>query len=215
MRILFGGTFDPIHLGHMELAQRVYTHYKPSRFYFVPNFQNPHKSQAFASNLDRLNMVKAAISEFPAFPFEILQEEALSAKPSYTYLTVKKLQEASSEPIALIMGNEVFEGLPFWYEPKSLLEACNIILIPRDLFEVDVPQVLKKIGLQNVLTDPSQKKWLHSTSQQWVEWFFFPKIDFSSTEVRKEIQDNHVVPESLQRGVWEYIKQNHLYAVNK
>ena len=102
---LFGGTFDPVHEGHLRLAHEVLQRYCFRRLYLVPAWQNPLKAAGpSASARDRLEMLRLAVQASPDPRLEILDWEAHSPTPSYTLPTLKRLLQAENEPVALCDG---------------------------------------------------------------------------------------------------------------
>ena len=132
MIILFGGSFDPIHDGHLHLARKILELYSPEKLYLVPAKRNPLKEKTGASGDARLEMIRLALKEFDDERVAALDWELKRAEPSYTLLTVQQLLSTGASEIAVVMGNEVFASLPQWHEPRKLLEFANIIVVTRD-----------------------------------------------------------------------------------
>lgn len=215
MIAILGGSFDPIHLGHCQLAKQVCARYPFSTLYFVPANKNPHKSLPFASAGERLEMVARSVNEMGEPTFKVLEWEAISDAPSFTIHTMERLLQ--SETLALIMGNEVFENLPQWYEAKRLCTLACIIVVTRQSHLRPRPsEVLRKIGLANIVEMESRT--LHSGGDLWVDLLSIPTLPYCATELRKEIAKKWQVddvgrpPQGIQRSVWQFIKENRIYA---
>lgn len=132
---ILGGTFDPIHLGHLAIAEEVRESLGLERVLFVPARRPPHKpGVALASAEDRAAMLALAIAGNPAFELSRLELEREG--PSYTADTVELLaateRDAGREPdLTFILSTEALAGLPVWHEPERLLGACRLAVVPR------------------------------------------------------------------------------------
>lgn len=217
MIALLGGSFDPIHLGHCQLAKEICARYAFSTLYFVPANQNPHKSLSFASAGERLEMVARSVNEMGEPRFQVLRWEAISDAPSFTIHTVERLLQSETPKVVLIMGNEVFENLPQWHEAKRLCTLACIIVVTRQSHLHPRPsEVLRKIGLANIVE--METRTLHSGGELWVDLLSIPTLPYCATELRKEIakkwqtDDMEHPPRGIQRSVWRFIKENRIYA---
>lgn len=220
MVILFGGSFDPIHDGHLHLAQKILAAYSPRIMYLVPAKRNPLKDQTSAPGAARLAMIRLALKEFNDERIHLLDCELARPEPSYTLLTVQSLLEKGASEVSLVMGNEVFASLPRWHEPKLLLELANVIVVTREQALAFAPDlVVSAVGIKDLAGGP--ERWRHSGSRRWIERRTIGALPFSATQIRDEISQrtgSHEIKADLpglRRSVWEYIKENRLYAVNR
>lgn len=127
MTCYFFGTFNPPHLGHIEIARRVRELLGFERVIFVPSYMPPHKIEGLASYKDRLEMVKLAVGNKNTSDIEFHLKV-----PSYTYRTAEKLfEENNNQKINFIIGYDQFFKLESWKEPEILREKINFIVIPR------------------------------------------------------------------------------------
>lgn len=135
---VFGGTFDPIHVAHLAVAEAARDALGLERVLFIPNRQPPHKpDQAVTPAADRLAMVQAAIADNPAFEASSLEIDREG--PSYTSDTLEVLRAAQVEngdspDLALILSTEALAGLTSWHEPARVLELAQLVVAPRDGF---------------------------------------------------------------------------------
>ena len=133
---VFGGTFDPIHIAHLAVAEAARDALGLERVLFVPNRQPPHKpGQRVTPAADRLAMVRAAIASNPAF--EVSTIEADREGPSYTAdtlaaLRAERLATGGSGDLALILSVEALSGLATWHDPARVLELATLVVAPRD-----------------------------------------------------------------------------------
>ena len=127
MECYFFGTFNPIHLGHVEIARKVKELAGFSRVIFVPSYMPPHKIEGLESYIHRLEMTKLAVGED-----NVSDIERHLQVPSYTYRTIEKLYKKNNDQkVNFIIGYDQFFKLESWREPEILREKINFIVIPR------------------------------------------------------------------------------------
>ena len=189
---ILGGSFDPIHKGHLNMALKSYEQYDLDEVWLIPNGNAPHKdAKKMADANDRLAMCQLVADEYPflkACDIEIISEEY-----SYTYITVTKLQEQYSDyEFYFIMGADSLDYFDRWRKPEIIASVCKILVINRDEFsEEDMSEKIKRINA----IFPADIRIVHC-----------PKIDVSSTELRKNLDKNDVLP-----SVYKYICNHDLY----
>ncbi len=126
MNCYFFGTFNPIHLGHIEIARQVKELASFDRVIFVPSYMPPHKIDGLISYEHRLEMARLAVGEE-----NVSDIEHKLKIPSYTYRTVEELYGESGEKINFIIGYDQFFKLESWKEPEILKKLINFVVIPR------------------------------------------------------------------------------------
>jgi len=194
---LFGGTFDPIHLGHLICAEQCRIQFELEKVIFVPaRYPRFKEISRVSPSCDRLEMVRLATrtNHF----FEVSTVEIDIQRPSYTVDTVQTIR-SSLEPtteLSLILGEDALAVLPSWKEPSRLLDMCSIVILHRPNSDrLDWPQLEKSVpGIG-----------------RRVNWLDFPPIGISSTIIRDRITQGlsvrYLVPDDVE---W-YIKTNHLF----
>jgi nicotinate-nucleotide adenylyltransferase len=135
---VFGGTFDPIHIGHLAVAEEAAEAVGLERVLFVPAARPPHKPGVeFASAEDRLTMVELAIADNPRFAASRLEVDRPG--PSYTADTLAALagtgEAAGGTTLSLILSADAFAGLPTWHEPRRVLSLARLVVVPRDGYD--------------------------------------------------------------------------------
>lgn len=193
MRIgILGGSFDPIHNGHLNMALKSYEQYHLDEIWLIPNGNAPHKdSDKMADASHRLAMCQLVAKEYPFI--KTCDIEIISEEYSYTYITVTKLREMYPEhEFYFIMGADSLDYFDKWRKPEIIASVCKILVINRDEFSEEDMEV--KIRRINALF-PADIQIVHC-----------PKVDISSTELRQEMDANEVPS-----AVFAYICEHGLY----
>lgn len=194
---VFGGTFNPVHKGHIMLAEYCMDSVGLDRIIMIPTAVPPHKiSNNLASENDRLNMCKLACrgkENFFVSDIEIKRQGK-----SYTYETLTQLKEIyPDDHLYTIMGADMFLTLDRWKNPEIIFEKSSIITIPRDEenkheLENFYNKVLKAMGASSVIL-PN------------------PVMSVSSTFIRGNLDNFNLISDMLDKGVYDYIIKNNLY----
>ena len=151
---VFGGSFNPIHFGHLLLADEICEVLALDRLLFVPAAQPPHKpAQDLAPAHDRFQMTALAVREHPRF--EVCDVELRRAGPSYTVQTLEALRDRGD--LHLVMGSETFLDLLNWREPSQIVRLARLVVVPRNgtVFDSETPavvKVLKELGLPDLVS---------------------------------------------------------------
>ncbi len=195
---IMGGTFDPIHYGHLVLAEQIRTKFNLDRIYFIPSGNPPHKDSGRVSDKrHRFNMTLLATVTNPHF--EVSKLEINKEGPSYTIDTVKAILGKINEQdrIFFITGADALRELDTWKDPEELFRLCSFIGATRPGY--DRREVEMKI--EKMQTD-------YGASIDLTE---VPALAISSTEIRDRVQSGlsikYLVPESVE----QYIYKNGLY----
>ena len=191
---VMGGTFDPVHLGHLAVAEEAREVLNLERILFVPAGQPPHKPAGDVSSVEhRLAMVELAIADNPAF--ELSRIEVDRAGPSYTVDTLEALA-ADGDRLTVILSAETFAELPTWHEPERLFEAARVAVAPR--WGYPAP-------------DPG---WLAATfpgREDRVSYLEGPRLGVSSTALRARVAAGRSIRYLVPAPVAAYIAANNLY----
>jgi len=193
---IFGGTFDPPHLGHLILASEAYSQLKLDRLLWILTPDPPHKQEQVISSVeDRLAMVKLAIEDNPKF--ELSRVELDRPGPHYTLDTVETIAEEYPEAdITPIIGGDSLRDLPTWHNPKGLLYASHWVGVMRRPGEE--PNL---DALERTLPGISSK----------VHYVDAPLLEIASREIRSRVAEGRPYRYYLPTQVYDYINEHHLY----
>jgi nicotinate-nucleotide adenylyltransferase len=193
---LFGGTFDPPHLGHLILASEAYAQLDLTRLLWILTPEPPHKQDQFITAIEhRLAMVQLAIQDNPSF--ELSRVELDRPGPHYTLDTVELIaKQYPDADITPIIGGDSLRDLPTWHRPKELLYACHWVGVMRRPGETpDLDELERKL--------PGISSKIHYVDA--------PLLEIASREIRNRIAVGQTFRYYLPQPVYEYINQHHLY----
>ena len=207
---IFGGTFDPIHFGHLRLAEEMADGIGLSQVVFIPAGQPPHRGAPRTAATHRLEMVRRAVAGNPRFAVDA--REVQSPRPSYTVdtLTALRAELGEEQPLWLLLGSDAFLELPTWHEWQQLFELAHIAVAARPgapLMQSDaMPDVLKnevsqRQGAAGSDTGPAGSVLLRATTP----------LDISATVIRDILARNGSARYLLPDAVLDYIHEHQLY----
>jgi len=200
--VLFGGTFDPVHNGHLIVARALAEQRGYERITLVPAASPPHKGAAEASGEDRLAMLRLAVAGEELF--DICELELRRAGPSYTHDTLRELRgrHGGAANLHWVIGADMLEDLPNWYRGRDVVEMANLIVAVRPPWDRRLPAIWA-----NLASDfPSD--WIQAVSKQVIT---VPLIDISSTEIRRRVAGGLSIQYLVPQTVEAYIAGHHLY----
>jgi len=198
--LLFGGTFDPIHNGHLIIARAVAEQLAVEKIILIPSSVPPHKmDQQISPAADRLQMTQLAVSEDDLF--EVSDCELHRTGPSYTLETVLHFRQLCGPAVQLfwLIGADTISDLPGWYKIEKLLEHCTIVTAAREGCEMNdwglLSNKLSSLQIQQL------KKHVLQT----------PLIGISATEIRRRVMQNQSIHYLVPPVVNDYIVSSGLY----
>lgn len=193
---VFGGTFDPVHLGHLVVAQEVCFRAALDRVLFVPAGQPPHKpDRVISPATHRLAMLERALAAQPAFV--ISRAEVDRPGPSYSVDTVRALRAdlGPGSELFFILGSDQLADLPMWHRPAELLELCHLIAVQRPGAACDLATAERHLPA------------LH----QRVLWIPVPQIAIAAREIRRRVAAGEPIRYLVPDAVAAYIAEHGLY----
>lgn len=194
---VIGGTFDPIHYGHLFAAEATRAHLALEAVLFVPAGVPPHKAGSRVSPPEfRLDMLRLAIASNPCFAISTVDLDRPG--PHYTVDMIALLRAGrglSADDCYFIMGCDSLRDLPTWYEPARLVESCRLAVVQRPGYSVRLEE------LEKILPGVSSR----------VDLVSIPLLDISSHELQRRVREGLPIRYLLPEPVEQYIYERGLY----
>lgn len=212
---ILGGTFNPIHIGHLRTAEEVKEALDLDQVLFVPSFDPPFTKQCLASFSHRLTMVRLAIGDNPAFSASDV--EAKIHGKSYTAHTVQKLiGEYTGCRLFFIIGTDAFVDLPKWYNPEEIIRQVEVIVVLRPLCEIERLMESPFLGSTqtnklNSLRSRKKVSLIATVSGRRIVFLRTTPLDISSSFIRNQMRKGKSLKYLLPQKVESYIIFNNLY----
>jgi len=207
---IYGGTFDPIHLGHLRTVLDVAEQCRLEQVRFIPSHTPPHRERPYCSEAQRVSLIKAAIHEETSFVLD--RCELTRRGKSYTIDTLSDLrQRFPSTPLCLIIGLDAFLTLPQWHQWEKLLHYAHIIITMRPnqpVASLSWPCELQKRYNQAKITD---YRILHHDLCGKIYFCQVTQLDISSTDIRKRIHQGRSIRYLVCDEVYRLITEQGLY----
>ena len=209
---IFGGTFDPVHYGHLRLAEEMLELANLRQIRFIPTGTPPHRNAPQVSAQHRSAMVQLAIADQPAFMLD--DREVRRTTPCYTVDTLRELRAdlGIAQPLCLLMGGDAFLQLHTWHEWEQLFELAHIVVGYRPGFTIDerihsATAELQQHYQQRLCTAND----LSRLPSGGIAELAIPKLEISATDIRRRVAENRTIRYLLPNAVANYIHQHHLY----
>jgi nicotinate-nucleotide adenylyltransferase len=193
---LLGGTFDPIHLGHLILAEEACDQLGLDRVYILPAADPPHKqNRRLVGAEDRIRMVELAIRENPAF--QLSRVDVDRPGPHYTVDTVRLFrgQLPPGAELFFLMGNDSLMDLPKWYKPSELLASCRLVAFTRHNALIDWPE------LEHALPGV----------REHITLLDMPELEIASRDIQDRVRAGRTIRYLVPESVRLYIEEHSLY----
>jgi len=192
-KLCFGGSFNPLHVGHLLVARAIAEQRNAQRVVLIPSAQPPHKPRSadLAEPRHRLGMCQAVSQADPFFETEALELERTG--PSFTIDTVRELTARGWGRISWLIGADMLQILPKWHLPEDLLREVDFVIARRPGTPIDWPAL------------PPQFRSLQANVVE------APLIDVSATEIRQRVKDGRSIRYLVPAEVEAYIRTHHLY----
>jgi nicotinate-nucleotide adenylyltransferase len=194
---IFGGTFDPIHFGHLLIAEETRVTLRLDRVLFVPAAVPPHKLGYPILPIEhRLAMIKLAIEDNPTF--EISTVDVDRPSPHYSADTVRLLREewkTAQEKTHFIMGADSLAKLLTWHQPERILQHCRLAVVSRPPYVVNLAQL--EAAIPKILRN--------------LDWIDMPIIGISSSDLQQRVCDGRSIRYQVPPAVAAYVAQHNLY----
>jgi len=204
---VLGGTFDPIHIGHLRSALEVAEVLALDELRLMPNARPPHRDTPQVSAQDRLAMVRCAVEGVPTLSVDA--RELARETPSYTIETLElmRAEMAASEQLFLLLGWDAFCGLPSWHRWEELLQHCHILVLQRPDADVEPPDALRNLLAARSVSDPQA---LIGPAGH-IAFVWQTPLAVSATQIRQLLASGKSVRFLVPDAVLAYIDAHNLY----
>jgi nicotinate-nucleotide adenylyltransferase len=201
---ILGGTFDPVHNGHLAAAQSVASCFQTEQTHFVPAYAAPHKqSQDATSPFHRFAMVALAIAPFSGFRTSTIEVDAMEKR--YTVETLELLQRANPDArLIFVLGTDMYQEFDTWKNPQRILELAHLAVVSRPGYPFR-----EDLGPYRALGENERVNLPEKPAV-----FFLPFVvqPISSSRIRESCRKGSDVRQSLPLSVWNYIERHQLYS---
>lgn len=213
--LLFGGTFDPVHAGHINTARAIQQFFKFDQFAFLPcKIPVVDKHVLTTSSQHRLTMLNLALAEQAKhYHFYVDRHEMNRNSPSYMVTTLNEFRKefGGDRSITLLLGLDAFCQLSQWYQWQQLIKLANLLIINRKGYdEKQIPEDVKELLLAHETANP---KALLTTPHGLIARFNAGDYAISSTTVRDKLKAKKLPRNFLSKSVCNYIIENKLYCL--
>lgn len=194
---IFGGTFDPVHFGHLVMAEQCREQCALDEVRFVPAGRPPHKPGVrISSAKDRINMLQFALAGYPEMT--VSRREVDRDGPSYTVETLQSMvDEDRSRELFLLIGSDSLADLPTWREPRRILELAVVVAVNRgDLGQANVEDLAGRLG---------------AGAHDRIRLVEMPPIGISASDIRERVRSGRSIRFLTRRPVEQYILAHGLY----
>jgi nicotinate-nucleotide adenylyltransferase len=212
---ILGGTFDPVHRAHLQLAKEACAELDLAQVLWVPSGNPPHREPPFASAQQRLAMVALAIANEPRFALD--DSEVRCSAPSYTVTTLQRLREHyGATPLVLLLGADAFLGLATWHHWREIFALAHVAVATRPGYVLDpalMTTELREEYVQRTIPDGTRLKTQVAGS---IVSFAISPLDISASQIRATLvadqETRQKAQDLLPKTVLDYIANNHLYS---
>lgn len=208
---ILGGSFNPVHVGHLRVAEEVRQAFSLDKVLFIPTYVPPHKpAPSLLDYHHRKAMTALAIGNNPGFKLEDI-EERLPA-PSYSVRTMQALYEkyGSGEDLYFILGEDDFTRIDSWHDPSLLFSLCNMVVVTRHTDPGNLAQLVPVDFKDEFWYETSEGILMH-TSGKKVYLLLLPVLDVSSSRIRSLVHERRSIRYLTPDPVLEYIAKENLY----
>jgi nicotinate-nucleotide adenylyltransferase len=211
---MLGGTFDPIHYGHLRLAEELSEKLRLEEVRFVPSGTPPHRSAPLVASDHRLAMTRLATAGNTRFKVD--ERETRRAGPGYTFDTLKELRAEAGEarPLALLLGADAFLEFATWHRWHEIFGLAHVVVAHRPGFPVErwaerMPQPLAREYSARLMQQPLA---IHLSPAGGIVVQPFTALEISATAIRDMLRAGASPRYLLPGAVLDYIRANHLYS---
>jgi len=208
---IFGGTFDPVHFGHLRLAEEAIGHLGLGGVRWIPAGQPAHRGTPQVSAQQRLDMVLRSTAGNARFSVDAGEVEA--AAPSYTVHTLERLRRelGAVQPLVLLVGADAFAGLTSWHRWRDLFALAHVAVSHRPGFPVEIGSLSGELAREFAARRLPTGTGLQTAAAGGIVTFAMTQLAISATQIRKLLVNGHSARYLLPDAVLDYIQTHSLY----
>ena len=208
---IFGGTFDPVHFGHLRLAEESIGHLGLGGVRWIPAGQPPHRGMPQVTARQRLEMVLRSTAKNARFSVDASEVEA--AAPSYTVHTLERLRGelGAEQSLVLLVGADAFAGLTSWHRWRDLFSLAHIAVSHRPGFPVEIGSLPHELATEFADRRLQDAGGLKNAAAGGIATFAMTQLAISATQIRKLLANGLSARYLLPDGVLDYIQTHSLY----
>lgn len=207
---ILGGTFDPVHFGHLRLAEEAYEKLGLAGVLWSPAGQTAHRHQPHTEVQHRVAMVELAIADNDDFSLDTFEADA--TEPSYTVHLLEHLREEHGDiPLVLLLGADAFMGIPTWHRWEELFDLAHIAVFTRPGHALEMDAMSPLLGKQFRQRASIDPQILSAESAGCILPALLTPLDISATAIRTQLAHGGSPRYLLPDAVLDYIKTHHLY----
>lgn len=205
--ILLGGTFDPVHFGHLRMAQEMLNKFPSADVFLMPSAYPPHRSEPAASPEQRIEMLRLVLDSIPHLHVDTRELERET--PSYSVISLAEIrEEIGSKSLIFIMGTDAFAKLDQWHRWQELLGLTNILVIGRPSCELPREGIVAETYAQCSVSSALE---LANHQNGKIAYYQMPQLDISSTFIRDQIKNGKSPRFLMPSVIIDYIQTHSLY----
>jgi len=204
---VLGGTFDPIHHGHLRLAIDMAERLNLEELRLMPGYQPVHRDSPAATTEQRLQMLELAVADIDMLTVD--DRELRRKGPSYTLLSLQEIRAeiGNSKPLYFILGEDAFSQFDSWYQWRDLITYAHLLVAVRPGFHPHLSEQLKKFVADNEY----KGEYFPDTAAGNIVWLNNPVLEIASSDIRQRIYENRNVRYLLPANVYEYLESHKIY----
>lgn len=211
MIAVMGGSFDPVHIGHLRVAIEARDHLHVDQLRLIPCGRPPHRDKSIATAAQRLHMLELAVADEQALMAD--DREISKNRLSYTVDTLTDLREESGQqPICLIIGADAYQQLNTWHQWKRLFDLAHLIVVQRPGYTISTSTEVIEYTAQRCIENPQQ---LTKQSAGSVYFLQIPALEISSTRIRALVSEGKSIRYLVPDSVNQWMQEQQIYSSGK
>ena len=211
LHVFLGGTFDPVHNGHLRMAVELHERLDGASIHLMPCHRPPHREQPGASGAERLAMLRAGVDSEPGLSVD--DRELREDRVSYTAETLRQFrrEKGSGTPLAIVVGSDAFNSFDQWREWMQIPQLAHIIVVNRPGYPLAPGDGAASLLSERVVNSPEA---LLTEPHGNILSLELPLLDIAATDIRSRARGGHSIRYLVPDPVWRHIHETGLYGPN-